>query len=93
VATGGFCFEKVEGGKATPHVNGKEKSCRRVWFTELQALLTRGEVRGHHGSHRTNIVVSIAGPKGNAGAVDCGDADVRFLRLVRARQWRTHGGS
>jgi hypothetical protein len=43
VATGGFCFEKVEGGRATLHDNGEGKSCSRVWFTEVQALLIRGK--------------------------------------------------
>jgi hypothetical protein len=78
VATGGFCFEKVEGGWATLHDNGKGKYCSRVWFTEVQALLIRGEVRGHHESHRTNMVVSIAGPERKVGAIDCRDADVRL---------------
>jgi hypothetical protein len=63
VATGGFCFEKVEGGRATLHNNGKGNSCSRVWFTEVQALLIRGKVRGHHRSHRTNVVVSLRDPK------------------------------
>jgi Integrase zinc binding domain len=63
VATGGFFFKKVEGGRATLHDNGKGKSCSLVWFTEVQALLIRGKVRGHHGSHCTNMVVSIARPE------------------------------
>jgi hypothetical protein len=42
VATGGFCFEKVEGGRATLHDNGEGKSFSLVWFTGFQALLIRG---------------------------------------------------
>jgi hypothetical protein len=63
VASCGFFFKKVEGGRATLHDNGEGKSCSRVWFTEVQALLIRGKVRGHHRSHRTNMVVKIAGPE------------------------------
>jgi hypothetical protein len=78
VATGEFCLKKVEGGSAMLHDNGKGKSCSRIWFTEVKALLIRGEVRGHHGSHRTNMIVSIAGPERKVGAMDCGDADARL---------------
>jgi hypothetical protein len=91
VATGGFCFEKVEGGRAALHNNGKEKPCSRVWFTKVQALLIRGKVRGHHRSHRTNMVVSIAGPERKVGAMDRGDEDVRFDVLYErgdGNSWR-----
>jgi hypothetical protein len=78
VATGGFCFEKVEGGRATLHDNREGKSFSRVWFTEVQALLTRGKVRGHHGSHSTTMVVSIVGLEIKVDAMNLGDADVRI---------------
>jgi hypothetical protein len=78
VATGGFCFEKVEGGRTTLHDNGEGKYCSRVWFTEVQALLIRVKIRDHQGSHRTNMVVSIAEPERKVGAIDRGDADLRL---------------
>jgi RNase H-like domain found in reverse transcriptase len=43
VATNGFFFKKIEGGRATLHDNGNRKSCSRVWFTEVQTLLIRGK--------------------------------------------------
>jgi hypothetical protein len=78
VATGGFCFEKVEGGRATLHDNDKGKSCSYVWVTEVQALLIRKKVRGRHRSHRSNIGDSIAGPERMVGAMNCGDAYARL---------------
>jgi RNase H-like domain found in reverse transcriptase len=74
----GFAFKKVEGGRVTLHDNGKGTSCSRVWFTEVQEILIRGKVRGHHRSHRTNMIVSIAEPERKFGAMDRGDADVRL---------------